>query len=119
MVCKGGYGTVRIVDLLDFTALKNSPNGLLVLVMTVLHNHLNTLGFKSIHGIMPITAPRATTQAIETLRMALFEKTFLHLLLLGKIKQEKLRRISWRESVILYSLFGSPSAIDCSDKIIY
>jgi hypothetical protein len=34
MVCKGGYGTVRIVDLLDFTAFKKqSPNGLLVLVM--------------------------------------------------------------------------------------
>jgi hypothetical protein len=32
MVCKGGYGTVRIVDLLDFTAFKKT-NGLLVLVM--------------------------------------------------------------------------------------
>jgi hypothetical protein len=32
MVCKGGYGTVRIVDLLDFT-VKTAQNGLLVLVM--------------------------------------------------------------------------------------
>jgi hypothetical protein len=40
---------------------------------------------------MPITAPRATTQAIETLRMALFGENFPTLfLLLGKIKQEKL-----------------------------
>ena len=40
--------------------------------VTVLHNHLNTLGFKSIHGIMPITAPKATTEAIESLRIAMF-----------------------------------------------
>jgi muramoyltetrapeptide carboxypeptidase len=72
MVCKGGYGTVRIVDLLDFTAFKKQPKWIVGFSdVTVLHNHLNTLGFK-FHGIMPITAPRATTQAIETLRMALF-----------------------------------------------
>ncbi len=30
---KGGYGTVRMIDLLDFTAFKKNPNGLLVLAM--------------------------------------------------------------------------------------
>jgi hypothetical protein len=38
---------------------------------------------------MPITAPRATTQAIETLRMALFGKTFLHCSFFGKNKTGK------------------------------
>jgi muramoyltetrapeptide carboxypeptidase LdcA involved in peptidoglycan recycling len=33
--------------------------------ITVLHNHLNTMGYKTIHGIMPITYPRATAEAIE------------------------------------------------------
>jgi muramoyltetrapeptide carboxypeptidase len=55
--------------------------------VTVLHNHLNTLGFKSIHGIMPITAPRATTQA--TLRMALFGENFPTLFSFGKNKTGK------------------------------
>jgi muramoyltetrapeptide carboxypeptidase len=31
---KGGYGTVRIIDLLDFTKFKQSPNGLLVLAIS-------------------------------------------------------------------------------------
>jgi muramoyltetrapeptide carboxypeptidase len=54
-VCKGGwYGS--IIDLLDFTKFKQSPNGLLDDI-TVLHNHLNTMGYKTIHGIMPITYP--------------------------------------------------------------
>jgi muramoyltetrapeptide carboxypeptidase len=77
---------------LDFTAFKKQPKWIVGFSdVTVLHNHLNTLGFKSIHGIMPITAPRATTQAIETLRMALFgEKLSYTVPPLEKIKQEKL-----------------------------
>jgi hypothetical protein len=41
----------------------------LVLAISVLHNHLNTMGYKTIHGIMPITYPRATAEAIESLKM--------------------------------------------------
>jgi muramoyltetrapeptide carboxypeptidase len=50
----------RIIDLLDFTNSNNILNGLLALRYTVLHNHFNTMGFKTIHGVMPITVPRAT-----------------------------------------------------------
>ena len=70
---KGGYGTVRMIDLLDFTAFKKNPKWIVGFSdVTVLHNHLNTLGFKSIHGIMPVTVAKATPEAIETLRIALF-----------------------------------------------
>jgi muramoyltetrapeptide carboxypeptidase len=42
---KGGYGTVRIIDLLDFTKFKQSPKWIVVFSdITVLHNHLNTMG---------------------------------------------------------------------------
>jgi muramoyltetrapeptide carboxypeptidase len=40
--------------------------------ITVLHNHLNTMGFKSIHGIMPISIPKASAAAIASLKLALF-----------------------------------------------
>ncbi|MFV8351479.1 S66 peptidase family protein [Flavobacterium sp. XS2P14] len=119
---KGGYGTVRIVDLLDFTAFKKQPKWIVGFSdVTVLHNHLNTLGYKSIHGIMPITAPRATTQAIETLRMALFgEKLSYTVPPFGKNKIGKASgELVGGNLSILYSLFGSPSAIDCSDKILF
>lgn len=119
---KGGYGTVRIVDLLDFTAFKKQPKWIVGFSdVTVLHNHLNTLGFKSIHGIMPITAPKATTQAIETLRMALFgEKLSYTVPPFGKNKIGKASgELVGGNLSILYSLFGSPSAIDCSDKILF
>ena len=119
---KGGYGTVRIIDLLDFTKFKQQPKWLIGFSdVTALHNHLNTMGFKSIHGIMPVTVARATPAAIETLRTALFggklsyEVQPFAMNRLGKASGE----LVGGNLSILYSLFGSPSAIDCSDKILF
>ena len=70
---RGGYGTVRMVDLLDFTNFKQNPKWIVGFSdVTVLHSHLNTMGYKSIHGIMPVTVAKATKEAKETLRAALF-----------------------------------------------
>ena len=119
---KGGYGTVRIIDLLDFTKFKQHPKWIVGFSdITVLHNHLNTMGFKTIHGVMPITVPRATKEAIETLRLSLFgnkleyEITTAPMNKLGKASGE----LVGGNLSILYSLLGSPSAIDCRDKILF
>lgn len=55
IICaRGGYGTVRIIDKLDFTGFKKSPKWLVGYSdITVLHLALNNLGFQSIHGTMP------------------------------------------------------------------
>ena len=69
---RGGYGTVRMIDLLDFTKFNLSPKWIIGFSdVTVLHNHLNTMGFKSIHGIMPVSS-KATEAAKESLRVSLF-----------------------------------------------
>ena len=119
---KGGYGTVRIIDLLDFTKFKKHPKWLVGFSdVTALHNHLNTMGYKSIHGIMPVTVARATPQAVETLRLALFGQKLKYevepfaMNRLGKASGE----LVGGNLSILYSLFGSPSAIDCTDKILF
>jgi muramoyltetrapeptide carboxypeptidase len=70
---RGGYGTVRIIDTLDFTKFKQSPKWIIGFSdVTVLHNHLNTMGYKSIHGIMPISVPKASVEAKKSLKIALF-----------------------------------------------
>lgn len=69
---RGGYGTVRMIDKLDFTKFKESPKWIVGFSdVTVLHSHLNTMGFQSIHGIMPVSS-KATEEAKETLRKSLF-----------------------------------------------
>lgn len=120
---RGGYGTVRMIDLLDFTKFKQNPKWIVGFSdVTVLHSHLNTMGYKSIHGIMPVTVGKATKEAKETLRVALFNNERLEYDLLphpmnkfGKAKGE----LVGGNLSILYSLFGSPSAIDCNDKILF
>ncbi|OUD35621.1 LD-carboxypeptidase [Flavobacterium sp. FPG59] len=119
---KGGYGTVRMVDLLDFTNFKKNPKWIVGFSdVTVLHSHLNTLGYQSLHAIMPLTAPRATPQAVESLRKALFgEKLSYSVTSFSKNKLGKATgQLVGGNLSILYSLFGSRSAIDCSDKILF
>ena len=119
---RGGYGTVRVVDLIDFTQFNKSPKWLVGFSdVTVLHNHLNTMGYKSIHGIMPISLAKASKEAIESLRLSLFGQPLQYAIdphpmnRLGKATGE----VVGGNLSILYSLLGSPSAIDCKDKILY
>jgi muramoyltetrapeptide carboxypeptidase len=118
---RGGYGTVRMVDLLDFTKFKQHPKWVVGFSdVTVLHSHLNTMGFASIHGIMPVSS-KASAEAKESLRKALFGETLEYTIptdkknKLGSAKGE----LVGGNLSILYSLLGSPSAIDCTDKILF
>jgi muramoyltetrapeptide carboxypeptidase len=118
---RGGYGTVRMIDLLDFTKFKQHPKWIIGFSdVTVLHSHLNTLGFESLHAIMPVSS-KATADAKESLKKALFGEhleysiPFEKMNKLGKAKGE----LVGGNLSILYSLFGSQSAIDCTDKILF
>lgn len=120
---RGGYGTVRIIDLLDFTQFRQHPKWVIGFSdVTVLHSHLNTMGYKSIHAIMPISVPKASVPAKETFKTSLFGKERLEY----DIEPHPMNRMGKASGElvggnlsILYSLFGSPSAIDCSDKILF
>jgi muramoyltetrapeptide carboxypeptidase len=118
---RGGYGTVRMIDLLDFTKFKQNPKWIIGFSdVTVLHNHLNTMGFKSIHGIMPVSS-KATALAKETLRTAMFGDRLEY-----DIEPHPMNRMGKASGElvggnlsILYSLLGSPSSINCNDKILF
>ncbi len=118
---RGGYGTVRMVDLVDFTTFKKNPKWIIGFSdVTVLHNHLNTMGFKSIHGIMPVNI-KASEAAKETLRTTLFGE-----LLRYDIAPHAMNRFGKAQGElvggnlsILYSVLGSKSAINCDSKILF
>jgi muramoyltetrapeptide carboxypeptidase len=73
---RGGYGTTRILDQLDFTALIKHPKWIVGFSdVTALHLKLFKLGIKSIHGTMPILFSKPDSIAsIESLRTSLFDK---------------------------------------------
>lgn len=51
---RGGYGTVRIIDKIDFTRFLKNPKWLIGFSdITILHACLNNLEVATIHGVMP------------------------------------------------------------------
>lgn len=119
---RGGYGTVKIIDKLDFTQFKQNPKWIVGFSdVTVLHSHLNRMGIESIHGTMPVAIARATDDAKNSLCTALFGDTLQYTLdcdglnHIGKAKGE----LVGGNLSILYSLLGSESAIDCTGKILF
>jgi muramoyltetrapeptide carboxypeptidase len=71
---RGGYGTIRIIDQLDFSAFINQPKWIIGFSdITVILSHLYAqFGIQSIHGQMPYTFPDSSTDALESLRQILF-----------------------------------------------
>ena len=119
---RGGYGTVRMIDLLDFTKFKQNPKWIVGFSdVTVIHSYVNKLKIATIHGAMPITVGKVSAESIESLRKSLFgekleyETSFSPANRLGNAKGE----IVGGNLSILYSLMGSNAQIDCKGKILF
>ncbi|MCO6161855.1 LD-carboxypeptidase [Flavobacterium sp. NRK F7] len=119
---RGGYGTVRIIDLLDFTKFSKKPKWVMGFSdVTVLHSHLNTLGIATLHSIMPFTVPNAPEKVKQTLKDALFG-TNLNYRLPSKsydVKGKAEGELVGGNISILYSLLGSSSSISTQGKILF
>ena len=119
---RGGYGTVRIIDLLDFTQFKQNPKWIIGFSdVTVIHSYVNLLNIASIHAAMPVTIGKASVESIESLRKSLFGESLNYEIpfdaanRLGNAKGE----IVGGNLSILYSLMGSNAQIDCKGKILF
>lgn len=77
---RGGYGTIRMVDRVDWSALATNPKWLVGFSdITLLHSHIiSNHGVACIHGQMPLNIPDASAYSLETLRKALFGEPLLY-----------------------------------------
>ena len=119
---RGGYGTVRIIDLIDFSKFKENPKWIIGFSdVTVIHSYLNKLNIASIHALMPVTVAKATPNAIESLRKSLFGESLKYELAANtenKLGEATGEMVGGNLS-ILYSLMGSNAQIDCQGKILF
>lgn len=75
IICaRGGYGTTKIIDRLDFTSFLKYPKWIVGFSdVTALHLKLHQLGIESIHSVMPIQFPKPEyEESVESLRRILF-----------------------------------------------
>jgi muramoyltetrapeptide carboxypeptidase len=72
LIARGGYGTVRIIDGLDWSGFLRKPKWVCGYSdITVLHAELARLNVASIHCSMPVSFPDCTPEALTNLRAAL------------------------------------------------
>jgi muramoyltetrapeptide carboxypeptidase len=123
IAARGGYGTVRMIDQVDFSRLAQTPKWLVGFSdITVLHTHLFTnYSLASIHGQMPVNIPDASAYSLETLRMALFGAELVY-----QIPSNSLNRSGEGTGVLvggnlslLIAISGSVSDLDYRGKILF
>ena len=74
-MARGGYGSIRIIDRLDFTRFIQHPKPIIGFSdVTVFHGKLSRLGIPSIHASMPHILANKTPEALQSLIDALTGK---------------------------------------------
>lgn len=120
---RGGYGTVQLIDEIDFSDFKKHPKWIVGYSdVTVLHNHINQhFGIATLHATMPINFKTNTKAALQSLKDALFGNTLNYQCAshaynrLGEAKGE----LVGGNLSILYSLTGTASQINTEGKILF
>jgi muramoyltetrapeptide carboxypeptidase len=122
---RGGYGTLRIIDYLNFETFCTNPKWIVGFSdVTVLHSHIHTqFGIETLHATMPFTFPveGSDSEALETLRKALFGEALHYSIPPSEfsVQGECNGVIVGGNLSILYALNGSVSDLDTMGKILF
>lgn len=125
MLCsRGGYGSVRIIDRLDFSAFKKKPKWIAGYSdITVFHTHLFNLGFESLHSTMPLDFPE---NGIASKPVKQIFEAVSGISLTYKFEKSNHNRMGNAEGLLVggnlsvfSGLLGSASDIDTTGKILF
>ena len=121
IIARGGYGSVRLIENIDFTEFKKHPKWLVGYSdVTVLHNAIHNIGVATLHATMPLNFSK-NKEATKSMISGLFGN-------LNEIQaEENYSNVSGMAKgqliggnlSLLYSLSGTPFDIDTTDKILF
>jgi muramoyltetrapeptide carboxypeptidase len=123
IICaRGGYGTSRILDKLDFRRFQLCPKWIAGFSdVTALHTHVHSLGIQSLHSTMPICFDTDASHTLGSLRSTLFGETLSY-----KAAPHPKNRPGIAQGTlvggnlsILASVIGTISDIETRDKILF
>ena len=124
IICaRGGYGTVRIVDDIDWTGLLAHPKWITGFSdMTYIHIHLTqTLGVQTLHSSVPALFHKNTPEAIDSIRQHLFGEEVIYDLPVHPLNRQGEAKgvLIGGNLSILYSITGTRSGFNTSGKILF
>lgn len=125
---RGGYGSVRILDKLDFTKFKIHPKWVIGYSdITAFHNHIHNLGVETIHGMMTTSLEQKPEEIINTISS--FKKSLFGEALSYKVASSKYNRTFVSKEIkgqliggnlsILTSMLGSKSQLNTENRILF
>jgi muramoyltetrapeptide carboxypeptidase len=126
LFARGGYGTVRIIDGMEWDGFRKNPKWLMGFSdVTVTHCHVQAhMGIETLHSPMAFNLSKSASAVKKKLKEVLFgekleyeiaENIYSDLNRNGEGKGE----LAGGNLSILYSLLGSNSSIDTTGKILF
>jgi len=124
---RGGYGTIRIIDQLNFERFRNNPKWIIGYSdITVIHSHVNNLlETETIHAPMPLDYPVDKTEdnpGLQSLKKALFGEELAFTDDEGdalNLDGDAVAPLTGGNISVLLSLLGSKSDVNTKDKILF
>ena len=122
---RGGYGTVRIVDKLNFEKFRENPKWLIGYSdITALHNQFHNEGFESIHALMCTSLTKDLNDISETI--STFKKAIFGEPLSYTLKGTNYNKVGTVTAPIvggnltlLHTMLGSKSSLNTKGKILF
>lgn len=122
---RGGYGTVRILDKLDYTKFKDNPKWIIGYSdITALHNQVHTKGVESIHALMCVSLTEdleEIKESVSSFKRAIFGEPITY-----NIKGSKYNKVGKTSGqlvggnlTILHTMLGSNTSLDMDGKILF
>ena len=122
LCARGGYGSVKIFENLDWGGFIQHPKWVLGFSdITVFHQLINSIGVQSIHSTMPLNFEENSKAAIDTLFSALNGSLFKVQIPPSKenISGSAKGNLIGGNLSIIYSLLASDYAYDYKNKILF
>lgn len=120
---RGGYGTVRILDNLDFTKFKENPKWIIGYSdITAMHSHIHNMGIESLHAQIAVNIENKSAAASESIKRVLFGESYqINVTVKNKLSKPGIAigQLVGGNLSLLYSLCGSESAINTDGKILF
>ncbi len=122
---RGGYGTVRILDKLDYSKFKEHPKWIIGYSdITALHNQVHTKGVESIHALMCVSLTEdleEIKESVSTFKSTIFGEPIAYTIEGSKYNKigETSGQLVGGNLTILHTMLGSNTSLNMDGKILF
>ncbi len=122
---RGGYGTVRILDKIDYSKYKDNPKWIIGYSdITAIHNQLNNIGSESIHAMMCTSLTddlEAINESLSSFKATVFGESITYFLEGSEYNKTGTAsgQLVGGNLTMLHTMLGSETSINTSEKILF